>query len=262
MFCMFCGAENEDDAAFCYECGQPLESPIGDAQQYEQSTYTSSTHSYNGNSNSYQGNSGDTSYSYGDRNRANTNARSGRYDVNADSPELREIFIDTDEKLIAKLGNGFLINLLVNKRVKRCFGLLSNKRVYLKGQFYSTGGGKVNEVSCMQILDVEDITGTGFIYSAFPLIYVLLAAVAIALGALAGVLLGGRADAFLVTMFFGVVAAAISLVIGVIKSRQTQFFIEYAGGRIKFDASTIGLRDVQDFQKQIRRVKDKVIGKI
>ncbi|MDO4188324.1 MAG: hypothetical protein Q4D29_04975 [Lachnospiraceae bacterium] len=261
MFCKYCGADNENDAIFCCECGQKIVNSAGPSQQPHHGP--TPVRQYNDNLNSYVENIGGAIHSYVDDKRSNESAMLARYDVDTNSPELRDIFVDTDEKLIAKLGNGFLVNLLVNKHVRRCFGLLSNKRVYLKGTFYSTGGGKINEVSCMQILDVEDITGTGFIYSAFPLFYLVLGIASIIIGAVIGLIMDSRhLGVVMFTTFIGVIAAIICLILGFIAARQTQFFIEYAGGRIKFDATTVGIKDVQDFQKQIRRVKDKVNGKI
>jgi hypothetical protein len=62
------------------------------------------------------------------------------------------------------------------------------------------------------------------------------------------------ASAVIVTFFI----VPVLLIISYIKNRKTLFFIEYAGGGIRFDSSIYGLVESQDFEKQIRRAKNKV----
>ena len=58
------------------------------------------------------------------------------------------------------------------------------------------------------------------------------------------------------TFFLLCLPLTLIFVILTIKSRKIFFFIDYAGGRIKIDARLIGLSDVRDFHKQMRRAKD------
>lgn len=51
------------------------------------------------------------------------------------------------------------------------------------------------------------------------------------------------------------------LIVAAFFSRKIWFFIDYAGGKIQIDAKLIGLSDVQDFHKQIRRAKDALKAK-
>ena len=51
------------------------------------------------------------------------------------------------------------------------------------------------------------------------------------------------------------------LIIAAFFARRIWFFIDYAGGNIQIDAKLIGLSDVQDFHKQIRRAKDALKAK-
>lgn len=71
--------------------------------------------------------------------------------------------MEPDEALIAKIGNGFFINLLFRKPQK-CSMMLTDKRLYLKGVFYSSGSKKILRTTEERILDLKDITGTGLIY--------------------------------------------------------------------------------------------------
>lgn len=57
-------------------------------------------------------------------------------------------------------------------------------------------------------------------------------------------------------IFIGVIIAIPIAAYTYFKSRKIFFFIDYAGGHIQIDAQLIGLSDVQDFHKQMRRAKD------
>ncbi len=61
---------------------------------------------------------------------------------------------------------------------------------------------------------------------------------------------------FIVIMSLLIILFVINLV-SYIKSRHTDFCIEYAGGMIRFNADLVGIPAVRDFHKQIRRVKDR-----
>ena len=95
--------------------------------------------------------------------------------------------------------------------------------------------GSIERFNMQKTIDLEDITGTGFVYAS-PQIWKLVLAV--------------------LTLF--TIIIPILLVVSYFKNRDTLFFIEYAGGCIKFDASIYGLAESQDFEKQIRRAKNKI----
>jgi hypothetical protein len=124
---------------------------------------------------------------------------------------------------------------LTARKLKRCVALLSDKRVYLRGNLLDINSAKIARINVQKTLDLEDITGTGFIFES-PQIWKLIVAI----------------------FTCWTIIVPILLVCSYIKSRHTLFFIEYAGGCIKFDASIYGLAESQDFEKQIRRAKNKV----
>ena len=173
-----------------------------------------------------------------------------------------KVFVEPDEQLLGSLGNGYLENIL-NKKVKKCHALLTDKRVYLQGTFFTGSGKTLISDTCDKILDLEDITGTGFKYTK-------------PLGKLATILLsffwGIAGGAFgywwnyeiyeiFIGILLGEIVPAIIILIQYIRCRKTDFIIEYAGGAIRFDASIIVLSHVKDFHKQMRRAKDHVKGK-
>ncbi len=143
-------------------------------------------------------------------------------------------FVEPDEQLVAKLGNGYFVNLMFHK-VKTCNALLSDKRLYLRGNVIDANGGKIERSNIKKTIDLEDITGTGFSYSS-PEIWKLVVA--------------------FITIF--TIIPPIILLVSYFKGRNTLFFVEYAGGAIKFDASIHGIAESEDFEKQIRRAKNKL----
>jgi len=258
MFCKFCGAENEDGSLFCAACGKNLET--SDASNSSDLKSTAGT--FINSAGSFAQNLEDSVQRRMNKNEIEAEAELSRYDVNSNSPELKDIFVDPEETMVAKLGNGFLANILIWKSVRKCSAILSDKRVYFKGRIYQVVNGKVNKTTCMQTVDVEDVTGTGFLFSNYPkwlaiLEFILAILTVVGFGVDVSLDTGGI---FLIP-FAGLIVNGIVLAFKYILSKRTLFFVEYAGGKIMFDAALIGIADVNDFQKQIRRVKDKVVGK-
>lgn len=180
----------------------------------------------------------------------------------------QKVFVEPDEQLQGSLGNGYLENIL-HKKVKKCHALLTDKRVYLQGTFFSGSGKSLQEDLMEKTVDLEDITGTGFRYSKpLGLLSVLLTyIVPLIAGAVWGWETGwkmgwGREGGAVNGAVGGFVLATLITLVRYLKNRKTDFIIEYAGGFIRFDAMIIGLSNVRDFQKQIRRAKDKAKGKI
>ena len=149
--------------------------------------------------------------------------------------KYERIFVEPDEKYIGSLGNGYINSFLTDRGINKCIALLSDKRVYLRGNMLDINSGKIARFNMQKTIDLEDITGTGFIYAS-PQLWKLILAI----------------------LTVPIIIPAIILVVSYIKSRETLFFIEYAGGCIKFDSSIYGLAESQDFEKQIRRAKNNV----
>ena len=235
MYCTSCGNKMSDGAKFCTKCGASLEdemsikeSVLSDSVSQEISDYSSQQQSEN------QAYMSPSAYS--------------------------KVFVEPDEQLLGTLGNGYLENILHGK-VKKCHALLTDKRVYLQGTFFSGSRKTLQKDICEKIVDVEDITGTGFRYSK-P-VSKLLQFWACMLGVICGIDLCVFDTHNIILGVVGVdLVLLVVLLVQYIKSRKTYFVIEYAGGAVRFNATIVGLSHVKDFQKQIRRAKDKAKGKI
>lgn len=184
--------------------------------------------------------------------------------------KLSESFVSRDEKYIASLGNGYIMNYLANKSVKKGFAFITDKRVYFKGSCLSGTGKKLVKTNEERTVDVKNITGSGFTYHRH---WGILVALFISiLVALAGAVGSGIVFSFLkdwydssIVQIGEVLSIAICLSLAIIccigiknylLKRKTLFRIEYAGGCIAFNVSFYAKAEIDDFQKQLRRAKD------
>ena len=191
--------------------------------------------------------------------------------------KLSQSFASRDEKYIASLGNGYIMNYLTKGSMSKGFAFITNRRVYFKGSCLSGTGKKLVKTNEERTVDVKNITGSGFIYQQYlgMLIALFISLLASLAGAVWGVLLsfflGGsvsigpdgpvesRGNILFVPIAILGIALVIACCIGIknyLLKRKTLFRIEYAGGCIAFDVSFYAKAEIDDFQKQLRRVKD------
>lgn len=170
--------------------------------------------------------------------------------------QLSQSFVSKDEKYIASLGNGYIMNFLTNKSVQKGFAFLSNKRVYFKGSCLSGTGKNLVKTNEERTVDVKNITGSGFVYQSDWGMLLKITGIIIAV-------VGILVSMVLFPSFWGSVGAVVSLfiggiiaILGYLLKRKTYFRIEYAGGCIAFDVSFYAKAEIDDFQKQLRRAKD------
>jgi hypothetical protein len=124
------------------------------------------------------------------------------------------------------------------------------------GNMININGGKVKRTNMQKTIDIEDITGTGFEYDS-PQIWKLICGFLCLIFCLL-LTFNGFSGIFSSSLFLSFLIVSIIFFISYVVSRNTFFFIEYAGGCIRFDSSIYGLAESQDFEKQIRRAKNKV----
>lgn len=99
-----------------------------------------------------------------------------------------------------------------------------------------------------RIIEVEDITGTGFVYVSKPSL--LVTSILFIIGALVTMTMR---DLLALTIILFVIAAI--LITAFFVTKKNVFQIEYAGGRIGFDVKWIKADVAANFQKKIHIVK-------
>ena len=261
MICKNCGNDLPEGARFCDKCGAVMEQAQSQAPGIQMPGAGGQAGGYGGpqlqGAGSFHGPMGQP------QGAGNFNVSMQPQDSYMEPSKYSKVFVDPDEQLQGTLGNGYLENLLFNN-VKRCHALLTDRRVYLQGRFLYEDGRRSEWLIREEIVDLEDITGTGFIYSKpigilMTLIYLVIPWIVALLNSEVFWVIRGVASPII-----GLVGDAIVILITIVRyilNRKTYFSMEYAGGAIKFDAKIIGVPAVRDFQKQIRRAKDRATGK-
>lgn len=101
--------------------------------------------------------------------------------------KLSEYFVNRDEKYVSSLGNGYIMNFLLNKGLKRGFAVISDKRVYFRGSCFSGQGKTLKKTDEERTVDIRDITGSGFVYQRYiGILTALFTACIVLLGSVAG----------------------------------------------------------------------------
>ena len=175
-----------------------------------------------------------------------------------------KFFSSTKEKFVCALGNNFVENFLATGGLSQGFAVLSDKRVYFKGTVLNrvTRGNKSHFIKTREekIVDVKDVTGTGFIYEK-NVSGLVLAIIASLMGLLSiPMIIFGIADyAPELTLFgFAVLIAPVAAWIAYFKNRRSLFEIVFAGGAIAFNTVWLNQQEIQDFQRNIRLMKDAI----
>lgn len=197
--------------------------------------------------------------------------------------KLSEYFVNKEEKYLSSLGNGYIMNFIANRSLKRGFAVISDKRVYFRGSCYSGQGKNLKQTEEERTVDIKDITGSGFIYTKYIgillglfiiLTTVLIGSILVLCNGYGSVLYYWRNGTLLrrinsnIGEFISMSAIAgicipfvifcFSMFLNYLKKRKTLFQIQYAGGNIAFDVSFYAKAEIEDFQKQLRRAKDYV----
>ncbi|MCM1188611.1 MAG: SHOCT domain-containing protein [bacterium] len=84
-----------------------------------------------------------------------------------ETQKLAQYFVSRDEKFISSLGNGYIMNYLINGSFSKGFSIITNKRVYFRGSCFSGQGKALVKTNEERTVDIKDITGSGFIYKRY-----------------------------------------------------------------------------------------------
>lgn len=172
-----------------------------------------------------------------------------------DTTAFSSLFVHPKEQLVTVLGNNLAQQFFATGVLGNGFAVLSNLRLYFKGFCFVRQGKQFSKRSEERVVDVRDITGTGFIHSN-PIWLMWLGAAFLFLGVLFLLeSLSWRSDWY-IPLALGAIGGVI---LAIYKSKKrTLFEISFAGGGIAFDVSWFPAEEAQFFQKQIKIVSDSV----
>lgn len=175
--------------------------------------------------------------------------------------KFKGFFMSPQEKMVTVLGNSYLENFLQNGSVRKGFAVASDKRVYFQGKkYYINEAGDIEETYNSRIVDLRDVTGTGFdsyvdkswIFHGIIMGIIFFFMCYVSFAALEKVPL-------IIAAFF--LCATLYCFFQYQRSKLSLIVIQYAGGEIGFDLKWFQNQEIELFQKQLRLAKDKSIEK-
>lgn len=189
---------------------------------------------------------------------------SDKLQENKNQDSLNKFLFDESEEIISVLGNNTAQTFISTGVLGNGFAVLSNKRVYFKGNCLIRKGKGVYTKSEEKAVDIGDITGTGFVHNKAlwaRVLYIVFFSFTIAF--LIEMLVLGLSFgiyAFLGGLFWVVICGGLHILFKFLyKSyNYSAFEITYAGGGIAFDMHWITDEESKEFQRSLNLLKDKI----
>ena len=191
---------------------------------------------------------------------------------NSQDQRFKNFFMNPKEKLVCVLGNSYVQNFLSTGGLFNGFSVVSDKRVYFKGNTYWIQNGRPQKMREAKTVDLKDVTGTGqrtFTKPGFIALAILLGLLFIIIGIC--IASGDRSSSGYgyrisnglgtlggVIITFGVMFAVLFTILFFV-TRITLITIEFAGGCIAFNVRWFPHSEVDNFQRQLRIAKDRAI---
>lgn len=226
MFCYKCGKQLDDGSQFCVSCGAVL-------SRKSESVKTE-------------------------------NMKTGNTVNSDDSEKFSKLYIDKNEKVVSFLGSSYVMNYLNSGELKEGACLLTDKRIYYKGKSYKKSGEHLIKNKEETIVDVKDITASGFTESVNTgllikswILLILTLFIFLAFPSPIEVW-EDIADHFNYAIIYIVEAILIVFtIINFVKyslQRVKLFYIAFAGGTLAFKATDYSYRDIHKFNRSLRKV--------
>lgn len=179
--------------------------------------------------------------------------------------EVKELFIDADEKETSILGEWYLHRFLKEDILHSGFCVLTDKRLYFKGKYFHKIGRGYRSDKGEYAIDLKDVTGSGFSTARFGIVFFLEVLFVIVLSVLTALFLRlvevvehyyFGYDAIISLCLFFMVLGLLAVPFYYYLKPFKIFVIEYAGGGIAFLAFDYLEEDVRVFQKALYKAKD------
>lgn len=182
---------------------------------------------------------------------------------NKNDARFTRLFMSPNEKLVATLGNNYIQNYLHNGSVRNGFAVVSDKRAYFYGTSYTIsyngrGNPNANKMSCSQVVDLKDVTGSGFIRMV-NIGYAVLAWALVIISIFLIMLLYDIEEGLAVIGGLAALSALLFLIYQYYDNKLSLISIQYAGGEIAFDIRWFSGQEINNFHQQLRLAKDKAV---
>ena len=182
---------------------------------------------------------------------------------NRNDARFTRLFMSPNEKLVATLGNNYIQNYLHNGSVRNGFAVVSDKRAYFYGTSYTIsyngrGSPNANKMSRSQVVDLKDVTGSGFIRMV-NIGYAILAWALVIISIFLIMLLYDIEEGLAVIGGLAALSAILFLIYQYYDNKLSLISIQYAGGEIAFDIRWFSGQEINNFHQQLRLAKDKAV---
>ena len=182
---------------------------------------------------------------------------------NRNDARFTRLFMSPNEKLVATLGNNYIQNYLHNGSVRNGFAVVSDKRAYFYGTSYTIsyngrGNPNANKMSRSQVVDLKDVTGSGFIRMV-NIGYAVLAWALVIISIFLIMLLYDIEEGLAVIGGLAALSAILFLIYQYYDNKLSLISIQYAGGKIAFDIRWFSGQEINNFHQQLRLAKDKAV---
>lgn len=182
---------------------------------------------------------------------------------NRNDARFTRLFMSPNEKLVATLGNNYIQNYLHNGSVRNGFAVVSDKRAYFYGTSYTIsyngrGNPNANKMSRSQVVDLKDVTGSGFIRMV-NIGYAILAWALVIISIFLIMLLYDIEEGLAVIGGLAALSAILFLIYKYYDNKLSLISIQYAGGEIAFDIRWFSGQEINNFHQQLRLAKDKAV---
>ena len=174
--------------------------------------------------------------------------------------KFRSLLTSDSERVEAVLGNSIAQTFLATGQISNGFAVLSNKRVYFKGKTFTKKGSFYYIQKEEHIIDVRNVTGTGFVYNK-PLWMQILGFILLAFTCLCvaiTVTTAGATVALMIPASYLFLPAGIILLVLYKKFTANIFQVNFAGGCIGINTYWSTKEEIEVFQKTLRTIKDAI----
>lgn len=243
--CPNCSAKNENSAGFCKSCGSSLAEVS--VKQEDFSSIAGNLFSKAKEAASAGAKKAQQAAAEGAARAMEHRQEVAAHKAEAAAMKKAEAFIDPTETVRATLGSNFAQNALTTGKVVQGSAVLTEKRLYYKGDLFSGTGKNLMSIKGEYIVPVGDISMTSFVHGENT--GVMLVGIVIFLVGLPLLFLFPPAG--IVVFLAGIVFFAKGLL-----GKTTVFEIPFPGGRFRFDVKWYPIANMREFQRQIHLTKD------
>lgn len=170
--------------------------------------------------------------------------------------DFSKLFASSDEELVAVLGNSTAQRFLATGELGNGFIVLSNKRIYFHGKCLLRTGRRFMHIREERVVDVLNVTGTGFVHIRH--VWMRVISILCGIACLCGMITCATEHDDAVAVAFTLGGAALVALFEYLyaASKTSIFEIAFAGGGIGVDIRWFYASDVDAFQKRIKQISD------